>query len=133
MRIFIQSTDYALWKIITNGPEMPAITNEEGVKVPKLEDQWSPEDQKKVELSAKTINMMHCAISFEEYREISRCKTAKEMWDKLQITHEGTKQVRQTKANMLIHEYELFHMKEDENIDEMFKRLSVIVNNLDVL
>ena len=55
------------------------------------------------------------------------------MWDKLQITHEGTKQVRQTKANMLIYEYELFHMKEDENIDEMFERLSVIINNLGVL
>ena len=34
---------------------------------------------------------------------------------------------------MLTHEYELFHMKEDEKIDEMFERLSVIVNNLDVL
>ena len=34
---------------------------------------------------------------------------------------------------MLTHEYELFHMKEDENIDEMFEGLSVIVNNLDIL
>ena len=43
------------------------------------------------------------------------------------------KQIRQTKANMLTHEYELFHMREDEKFDEMFERLSVIVNNLDVL
>ena len=77
--------------------------------------------------------MMHCPISFEEYRKISICKTVKEMWDRFQITHEGSKQVRQTKVDMLIHEYELFHMKEDEKIDEMFERLSVIVNNLDVL
>ena len=34
---------------------------------------------------------------------------------------------------MLIHKYELSHMKEDEKIDEMFERLSVIVNNLDIL
>ena len=34
---------------------------------------------------------------------------------------------------MLTYEYEFFHMKEDEKIDEMFERLSVIVNNLDVL
>ena len=34
---------------------------------------------------------------------------------------------------MLTHEYELFHMKEDEKIDEMFERLSIIVNNLDIL
>ena len=41
--------------------------------------------------------------------------------------------MRQTKADMLIHEYELFHMKEDEKIDEMFERLSITVNILDVL
>ena len=34
---------------------------------------------------------------------------------------------------MLTHEYELSHIKEDEKIDQMFERLSVIVNNLDVL
>ena len=83
MTIFIQSTDYALWKIITSGPEMPIITNEEEARVPKLEDQRSPEDQKKVKLNAEATNMMHYAISFEEYRKISRCKTATEMWDKL--------------------------------------------------
>ena len=55
------------------------------------------------------------------------------MCDKLEITHEGTRQIRQTKADMLTYEYELFHMKEDEKIDEMFERLSIIVNNLDVL
>ena len=55
------------------------------------------------------------------------------MWDELEITYEGTRQIRQIKANMLTHEYELFHMKEDEKIDEMFERLSFIVNNLDAL
>ena len=41
--------------------------------------------------------------------------------------------MRQTKADMLTHEYELFHRDEDENIDEMFERFSIIINNLDVL
>ena len=34
---------------------------------------------------------------------------------------------------MISHKYELFHIKKYEKIDEMFERLSVIVNNLDVL
>ena len=132
MRIFINRLCF-MEKIITNRLEMPTITNEERATNLKLEDQWSAEDQKKVELNAKVINMMNWTISFEEYRKISRCQIAKKMQDKLQLTHEGTTQVRQTKANMLTHEYELFHMKEDENIDEMFERLSVIVNNLGIL
>ena len=34
---------------------------------------------------------------------------------------------------MLIHEYELFTMEEDEEIDDMFERLSTIVSNLEIL
>ena len=34
---------------------------------------------------------------------------------------------------MISHKYELFHIKKYEKIDEMFERLSVIVNSLDVL
>ena len=116
MKIFIQSTDYANWKIIVNGPEIPTKIVE-GARIPKSEAEWNTEDLKKIDRNAKAMNMMHCAISFEEYRKISKCKTTKEMWDKLKLTHEGTKQVRQTKVDMLIHEYELFHMKEDEEID----------------
>ena len=72
-----------------NGSKVPKKTVE-GQQVPKIEDEWSAEDLKKVELNDKAINMMHCVISFEEYRKISQCKIAKEMWDKLEIMHEGT-------------------------------------------
>ena len=42
-------------------------------------------------------------------------------------------QVRQTKVDMLIREYELFTMEKDEEIDDMFERLSTIVNSLEIL
>ncbi|KAJ8766083.1 hypothetical protein K2173_020599 [Erythroxylum novogranatense] len=35
------------------------------------------------------------------------------MWERLRITHEGTNQVRETKINMLLHDYEMFVMKEE--------------------
>ncbi|XP_016168477.1 uncharacterized protein LOC107611023 [Arachis ipaensis] len=34
---------------------------------------------------------------------------------------------------MLMKEYEMFSMKEDESIDQMFKRFSIIINNLDAI
>ncbi|VFQ96703.1 unnamed protein product [Cuscuta campestris] len=55
------------------------------------------------------------------------------MWDKLEITYEGTDQVREAKIDFLTHEYELFRMKENEKIDEMFERLSKIVIDLHAL
>ena len=76
IRIFIQSTNYAIWKIVVSGPEVSKKIVEEQ-QVPKTKEEWNIEDLKKVELNAKVINVMHYTISFEEYRKISRCKTVK--------------------------------------------------------
>ncbi|XP_015955691.1 uncharacterized protein LOC107480087 [Arachis duranensis] len=133
MRIFVQSINYNIWKIILNGPDVPTKQNADGEVVAKEDSEWTDEEKKKVELNAKTINLMYCAINFEEFRKMSRCKMAKEIWDKLRLTHEGTKQVRETRIDMLMKEYEIFSMKEDESIDQMFERFSIIINNLDAM
>ena len=52
------------------------------------------------------------------------------MWDKLQVIYEGTSEVRETKANMLVSEYENFHMKNNESISEIYVRLTLITNGL---
>ncbi|VFQ70619.1 unnamed protein product [Cuscuta campestris] len=65
--------------------------------------------------------------------ESSCCTTAKEMWDKLEVTYEGTDQVREAKIDFLTQEYEMFRMKEGEKIDDMFDRFSKIINDLHTL
>ena len=52
------------------------------------------------------------------------------MWDKFEIIHEGTQQIRQTKADILSHEYELFQMKKDKKIGEMFERMLVVTSSI---
>ncbi|XP_015933939.1 uncharacterized protein LOC107460120 [Arachis duranensis] len=69
MRIFIQSIDYNIWKIVVSGPKIPTKTSANGVVTPKEETKWNDDDKKKVELNAKAINLFHCAISFEKYRK----------------------------------------------------------------
>ncbi|GAV92240.1 UBN2 domain-containing protein, partial [Cephalotus follicularis] len=65
-----------------------------------------------------------------EFNSISSCDTAKEMWDLLEVTYEGTNQVKESKISMLVHEYELFLMHDNENISDMFTRFTTIVNSL---
>ncbi|VFQ91238.1 unnamed protein product, partial [Cuscuta campestris] len=101
--------------------------------IPKTEDEFDAEDIKKVENYAKEINMLYCAVNPDDYRKISCCSTAKEMWDKLEVTYEGTDQVQEAKIDFLTQEYEMFRMKEHENIDDMFDRFSKIVNDLHAL
>ncbi|XP_015931901.1 uncharacterized protein LOC107458216 [Arachis duranensis] len=116
-----------------NGPQVPTKTGADGVVVLKSEAEWNDEDKKKIELNAKAVNMLNCAISFEEYRKVSRCKIAKEIWDKLQVIHEGTIQVKQTRIDMMCKEYEMFSMKKEKSIDKMFERFTVIINGLDAM
>ncbi|VFQ93031.1 unnamed protein product [Cuscuta campestris] len=125
MRIYIRSTNFQLWLVIKNGEEVSR--KKVGDKlIPKTEDEFDAEDIKKVENYAKAINMLYCAVNPDDYRKISCCSTAKEMWDKLEVTYKGTDQVREAKIDFLAQEYEMFTMKEHEKIDDMFDRFSKI-------
>ncbi|GAV84509.1 LOW QUALITY PROTEIN: UBN2 domain-containing protein, partial [Cephalotus follicularis] len=44
--------------------------------------------------------------------------------------YEGTNQVKESKISMLVHEYELFFMHDNESISDMFTRFTTIINSL---
>ncbi|GAV73009.1 UBN2 domain-containing protein, partial [Cephalotus follicularis] len=48
----------------------------------------------------------------------------------LEVTYEGTNQVKESKISMLVHEYELFFMHDNEGISDMFTRFTTIINSL---
>jgi len=52
------------------------------------------------------------------------------MWDILEVTHEGTNDVKRARKHALIQEYELFIMQKGETICDVQKRFSHIVNHL---
>ena len=68
-----------------------------------------------------------------EYDRICQYKSTKEIWRLLIITHERTNQVKESKINLLVHDYELFFMKDNETIVEMITRFIDIVNGLETL
>ncbi|XP_077247958.1 uncharacterized protein LOC143887696 [Tasmannia lanceolata] len=58
---------------------------------------------------------------------------AREIWTTLEITHEGTTQVKKSKVNMLISDFEALEMHEGESISDMFTMFTNIVNELNAL
>ncbi|GAV90909.1 UBN2 domain-containing protein, partial [Cephalotus follicularis] len=48
----------------------------------------------------------------------------------LEVTYEGTNQVKESKISILVHEYELFVMHDNECISDMFSRFTTIINSL---
>ncbi|GAV62154.1 UBN2 domain-containing protein [Cephalotus follicularis] len=133
MTIFIQALDFNLWDIIIDSPELPHIISQEGIKTLKPRSSYTDDDRKKVQLNAKAKHVIICALNSNEFNRVSSCATAKEMWDRLEVTYEGTNQVKDAKINMLVREYEMFSMKENENISGMFVRFTNIINSLQSL
>src|SRR4051812_16385450 len=77
--------------------------------------------------------MIIASLGVDEYFRVSHCQSAKVMWDSLQVSHEGTNDVKLARINTLTQEFDLFHMKHGETIAEMQKRFSHIINRLHTL
>ncbi|GAV59067.1 LOW QUALITY PROTEIN: UBN2 domain-containing protein, partial [Cephalotus follicularis] len=132
MTIFIPSLDYNLWDLIVDGLDLPTTITENGEKVPKPRTR-NDEDRKRVQMNAKAKHIIICAINSNEFNRVSSCVSAKEMWDRLEVTYEGTNQIKEAKINMLAHEYETFTMHDNEDIKTMFTRFTNITNALQAL
>jgi len=65
--------------------------------------------------------------------KMSDKSTAKTMFASLCANYEGSKKVREAKALMLVHQYELFKMKDDESIEQMYSRFQTLVSGLQIL
>ncbi|GAV87349.1 DUF4219 domain-containing protein [Cephalotus follicularis] len=79
MTIFIQALDFNLWDIIIDGPELPHIISQEGIKTLKSRSSYTDDDRKKVQLNAKAKHVIICALNSNEFNRVSSCATAKEM------------------------------------------------------
>ena len=102
MHIFIQALDYDMWSIITSGPYY-SIKIVDDIAICKPKNEWNDQDKKSAQLNAKAINVLHYALDANEVNRIFVCTSAKEIWDTLEVTHEETNQVKESKINMLVH------------------------------
>jgi hypothetical protein len=129
MIIFIQSIDLDLWDTIEKGPVVLQHQVGEEIQL-KPRSLWTDAEKKQVQLDFKARNIIISALGKDEYYRVSQCKSGKEMWETLQVTHEGTTEVKRARLNTLLREYELFSMRPNESIDEVQKRFSHIVSHL---
>jgi hypothetical protein len=62
------------------------------------------------------------------FTKVAHCKSAKDIWDKLQNIYEGYSKVKATKLQTYRGKFEQINMKEDENIVAYFLRVDETVN-----
>ena len=126
--IFMRAYDYEMWDVVFDGPYVP-IKTKVGSEVfePKLRSEWTELEVKKVQVNFKAINNLHYALNPTKFNRISTCKTAKEIWDKVKVTHEGTSQVKESKIALLSNQYKMFKMQAKESIMSWFDWYTTII------
>ncbi|KAK2974082.1 hypothetical protein RJ640_013843 [Escallonia rubra] len=110
-----------VWYVVENGPIIPMKDGPYGTKVPKGILEMDTYEAHLFSMDDRAKNIISCSLDINEYNRVSACETTREMWRLLEVTHEGTNQ------------YEAFKMKENESINEMYSRFTLIINGLKLL
>ncbi|GKC17306.1 hypothetical protein Tco_1014088, partial [Tanacetum coccineum] len=131
---YVKTKDLDLWHIILNGDFAPVAKNEvtQVLEVVPFEEQF--EDlKKKLAKNNEAKMVLYNALPKKEYERIFMCKTAKDIWQSLLITHQGNSQVKDNKIDFLVQQYEQFTILEEESIDSGFARFNTIITSLKAL
>ena len=92
--------------------------------------QWIEAENKRAKFDFIAKNIITSALNSDEFFRVSQCASAKEMWDTLEVSHEGTNDIKRARKHTLIQKYEMFRMKKGESIADVQKRFTHIVNHL---
>nr|GEX68086.1 UBN2 domain-containing protein [Tanacetum cinerariifolium] len=76
---------------------------------------------------------LYHALSHKEYGQVLMCKTIKEVWHTLIITHQRNSQVKDCKIDLLTQQYEKFSISSAETIHGSFTRFKAIVTSLKII
>ncbi|KAK2456806.1 hypothetical protein QL285_004143 [Trifolium repens] len=109
--------DDELWDLVEEGVTFQGL-DEKGRLSVEERKKFTPTDKKLYKKHHKVKDLLIGCITHDEYLKITDKSTAKSIYDSLCSTYEGNKQVQEAKATLLIQQYELFRMKDDENIEE---------------
>ena len=91
MLAFLCSIDKSVWETIENGWTM----------LEAAKSTWDKAALIAANANSKTLNAIFCGVSPDEFHRISHVSIAKEAWQILETTYEGTKKVKDTKLQML--------------------------------
>ncbi|GJV35379.1 zf-CCHC domain-containing protein [Tanacetum coccineum] len=130
----VKAKDLDLWHIILNGDFPPVARNKETQVSEMVPFEQQDDDLKKKFAKNNEAKMvLYNALPKKEYERIFMCKTAKDIWQSLLITHQGNIQVKDNKIDLLVQQYEQFTILEEESIDSGFARFNTIITSLKAL
>lgn len=71
---------------------------------------WIVKDQEHTQFDVEYLIYLFCYLESKHYILVSTYKTKNEIQDKLYVTRDGTSEMKNSRINILLHDYELFIM-----------------------
>ena len=93
----------------------------------RLKSTWDKAALEAANTNSKALNAIFYGVSLGEFHRISHITGAKEAWEILETTYEGTKKVKDTKLQMLTTQFEELKMSEDKSFDPFYSKLNEVV------
>ena len=79
-----------------------------------------------VYLNNKALNILYRSLNHSMFKDIERCNTVKEIWDRLCVLHEGGTQVPACQRSVAKRKHHDFPFHSGETIESSFKRYTDI-------
>ncbi|KAK1357997.1 hypothetical protein POM88_051253 [Heracleum sosnowskyi] len=138
MTMFLEATDPEYLDRIYDGPHKPTKLNtlvpgEEQKTIPKEKKDYTPEDISSIAKDAKVRHLLHSALDNVMSNRVIGCKTAKEIWDALEVRCQGTSAIKKNMKTILIQEYEHFDSRPGESLTETYDRFCKLLNDLSLV
>ncbi|GKE40614.1 hypothetical protein Tco_1464019 [Tanacetum coccineum] len=117
----IKSNNIDLWQVIKNSDfvfemEDPKTKMMNGMPYELLKD----DEKKQLGKNNEAKMILYNALPPKEYERVFMCKTLKEVWHTLIITHQANSQVKDCKIDLITQQYEKFLISCEEIIDSGF-------------
>src|SRR6266498_1647708 len=104
-----------------------------GVRIPTSGEDMTPEMMVDLHRNAQATSVILSSLSQEEFNKVNGLEVAKDIWDTLQVSHEGDHKAKLSKIELLEGELEEFVMLKGETLQGLFDRLTVIINKMRAL
>ena len=94
MKAFLCSIDDTVWDAVEVGWTRPEAEK----------SMWDKATLATANANSKALNAIFCSVSLDEFRRNSHITVAKEAWEILETTYEGTKKVKDIKVSDVNHQ-----------------------------
>ena len=113
MEAYLQARDLNVWRV-----------TEEGVRN-------KTKQEKQYDVTARSIILS--SLCEDVVHRVFTCENAHELWKTIKEHNEGSEDVSNERYELLFEDLTNFKQLEDENVDSMYSRLNVLVNEINDL